>query len=202
LARDTHVSWLDDRLGASAFGLCPISDRDTVVPGGEASIGIGGGPELFLRDGVPEGGVLMTVRWQLSGMADTLEIRAGDVELLENNGLTPPEEPGAETELFVSGRSRTESGDAVRGFVGVRVHWEDCDRFPVLWETIGTDVTGRFEHQVTLQEGIFDACVTVLVEPFDPEQGNRKTTEAGRLRLRKPSPSGAARDSLRVEVVF
>jgi hypothetical protein len=63
-------------------------------------------------------------------------------------------------------------------------------------------VTGRFEHVATLQEGIFNACVTLVVEPFDPQQGAAKVAEAGRLRLRKPAPSGAAMDSLWVEIVF
>lgn len=185
----------------SQFSHCVLPQDELIPPGGEHSISSAGPPEFFLDRGVPEGELLLTVRWQLSGMADTLEIQADTVELIENNGLTPPEEPGAETQVHVSGRSRTASGDPVRGFVGVRVHWESCDRFPVLWDTIVTEVDGSFEHTATLEEGIFDACVTVLVEPFDPLEGGRQVVEAGRLRLQKPAPGGA-RDSLRIDVVF
>lgn len=195
--RGSRVVWEDP-----TYPQCALPHSDDVVPGAESSIGTAGMPDFFLRNGVPEGRLLLTVRWQLSGMVDTLEIQAGEVELLENNGLTPPEEPGAETKLFVSGRARTQSGDPVSGFVGVRVHGDDCARYPALWETTFTEVAGDFEHEATLQEGIFDACVTVLVQPYDSLQGAAKVVEAGRLRLRKPSPTGEARDSLRVEVVF
>jgi hypothetical protein len=133
-------------------------------------------------------------------MADTLELLAGEVELIEHNGLTPAERPGTETALFVSGRSQTEAGEAVPGFVNVRIHWEDCGRFPVIQATTTTDVRGDFEQEMRWDEGIFDACISVQVTPYTSIPDT--TVELGILRLREPDPSGFPRDSLKTEVVF
>lgn len=184
-----------------SFGHCLVSESEARAPGGEWSIGSAGDPDLFLRQGVPQGRSMLTVRWYLPGMRDTLEIRAGEVELIENNGLPPAERPGTETRLFVSGRSHSKPGEPVRGFVNIGVHWGDCGRFPVAQETTFTDVTGHFQKELILHEGIFDACISVEVIPYDEARAAR-TLDLGGLTLREPASSGSPRDSLTGEVVF
>jgi len=187
---------------APTYSHCLSPGHQTIQPDRGTTVSTGATPQFHLDQGIPEGRYLVTVRWLLSGIPDTLEIRVGEVELLEDNGLTPPSAPGAETKMFIFGRSHGSTGRAVRGFVGMRIHWDDCERFPVLWETTTTNETGYFWQELTLREGIFDACVTLLVKPFNPEDGPEKVLRAGRLRLQRPAASGAPRDSLYVDVVL
>jgi hypothetical protein len=182
------------------FGQCALSDSTLLAPGSEQTINSEGGPQFVVEQGVPQGRLILTARFHLPGMADTLELLAGEVELIEHNGLAPAERPGTETALFVSGRSQTEAGEAVPGFVNVRIHWEDCGRFPVIQATTTTDVRGDFEQEMRWDEGIFDACISVQVTPYTSIPDT--TVELGILRLREPDPSGFPRDSLKTEVVF